>query len=121
MDYRFEREDNLSWSKYSRVYTCYKQNKLISVFEDLLTMGSTSFLQLFASMCVEALDTEMYDDFIKELNKTDLDKALLIGEFIEKGLCIEDPWYTDNFELVYEQLDIAINKFIEKLKNEGKI
>ena len=55
------------------------------------------------------------------LNRVNIDKAQLIGEFIKPGLCIEDPWYTDNFELVYNQLDTAINRFIDKLKSEEKI
>lgn len=55
------------------------------------------------------------------LNLVDVNKVSLLGELIESGLCIEDPWYTDNFELVYGQIDTAIDKFIEKLKCEGLI
>lgn len=55
------------------------------------------------------------------LNRKSLDKVTLIGELIESGLCILDPWYTDNFDITYEQLDLAITKFIEKLKSEEKI
>lgn len=51
----------------------------------------------------------------------DLSKVSLIGEFIEKGLWIQDPWYTNNFEIVYEQLDKAIEKFINKLISEERL
>lgn len=49
------------------------------------------------------------------LPNCNLSKVSLIGEFIEKDLWIEDPWYTDNFELVFKQLDKAIDIFINKL------
>lgn len=55
------------------------------------------------------------------LNRVELKKVSLIGDFITPGLCIEDPWYTNNFEVVYEQLNTAINKFITILQREGKI
>lgn len=55
------------------------------------------------------------------LNFDYLDKVQLIGEFMKPNLNVEDPWYTGNFELVYNQLDTAINIFIEKLTKEGKI
>lgn len=49
------------------------------------------------------------------LHGCNLSKVSLIGDFIEEGLWIQDPWYTNNFELVYEQLDKAIDAFINKL------
>ena len=49
------------------------------------------------------------------LPNSTLSKVSLIGEFIEKGLWIEDPWYTDNFEIVFEQLNKAIDIFINQL------
>ena len=52
------------------------------------------------------------------LPNCNLSKISLIGDFIEKGLCIEDPWYTDNFEIVFEQLNKAIDSFINKLRIE---
>ena len=52
------------------------------------------------------------------LPNCNLSKVALIGEFIEKGLCVEDPWYTDNFEIVYEQLNQAIDIFINQLIQE---
>lgn len=55
------------------------------------------------------------------LNFEKLDKVQLIGEFIEQNLNIEDPWYTGNFEFVYNQLDTAINNFIYKLRKEEVI
>ena len=55
------------------------------------------------------------------LNFEKLDKVQLIGEFIDQNLNIEDPWYTGNFELVYNQLDTAINNFIYKLRKEEVI
>lgn len=45
-----------------------------------------------------------------------LNKVSLIGDYIEKGKNIEDPWYTDNFELVYNQLDEAIEKFLKEVE-----
>lgn len=55
------------------------------------------------------------------LNKSNLEKVSLIGDFIEKDLPILDPWYTGNFEQVFNQLTEAIDLFLRKLKEEGKI
>ncbi len=55
------------------------------------------------------------------LKNCNLAKVSLIGEFIEEGLWIEDPWYTDNFEIVFEQLNKAIDIFINQLRIEEKI
>lgn len=40
-------------------------DKLLSIFESLLAVGMTSYVQLFAAMCVESLDLEMFDQFEK--------------------------------------------------------
>ena len=55
------------------------------------------------------------------LNVQTLNKVSLIGELIKPGLFIEDPWYTDNFELVFKQLDQTIDNFLKKLRSEEKI
>lgn len=54
------------------------------------------------------------------LPNCNLSKVSLIGEFIEKGLWIEDPWYTGNFEIVFEQLNKAIDIFINQLFKKEK-
>ncbi len=46
------------------------------------------------------------------------DKVSLIGEFIKPNYYILDPWYYDNFEQVYNELSIAIDRFIESLNLE---
>lgn len=41
-------------------------------------------------------------------------KVYLIAEFLEEIEYIEDPWYTDNFELVFNQLEVAIENVLKK-------
>ena len=76
------------------------------------------------------LDDYNYFDYIFIMDKAnlrmlkyvlpgcDLKKVLMIGEMLEKDLEIEDPWYSNNFEKVYSQLDNAIKIFIEKIIQE---
>ena len=55
------------------------------------------------------------------LNLDNYDKIKLLGDYLQPGLCIEDPWYSGNFDLVYEQLSCSIKKFLkEKLKKEKR-
>ena len=39
--------------------------KLLNCFKEVLSIGDTSFIALFATMCVESLDYVQYLDFIK--------------------------------------------------------
>ena len=54
------------------------------------------------------------------LNLDNYDKIKLIGDYLKPGLCIEDPWYSDNFDLVYNQLSNSIDKFIKEKLIEVK-
>lgn len=54
------------------------------------------------------------------LNLDNYDKIKLIGDYLQPGLCIEDPWYSDNFDLVYNQLSNSIDKFIKEKLIEVK-
>ena len=48
-------------------------------------------------------------------------KVSLLLDYTNNPRDVADPWYTGNFELVYNQLDTAINNFIYKLRNEEVI
>ncbi len=54
------------------------------------------------------------------LNLEKYDKFKLIGEYLQPGLCIEDPWYSGNFELVFKQLSDSIDRFIKEKLIEVK-
>ncbi|MBP3504406.1 MAG: low molecular weight phosphotyrosine protein phosphatase [Bacilli bacterium] len=54
------------------------------------------------------------------LNLDNYDKIKLIGDYLQPGLCIEDPWYSGNFDLVYEQLSCSIKKFLKEKLIEVK-
>ena len=54
------------------------------------------------------------------LNLDNYDKIKLLGDYIQPGLCIEDPWYSGNFDLVYEQLSCSIKKFLKEKLIEVK-
>ena len=54
------------------------------------------------------------------LNLDNYDKIKLIGDYLKPGLCIEDPWYSGNFDLVYNQLSNSIDKFIKEKLIEVK-
>lgn len=41
-------------------------------------------------------------------------KIYLITEYLEGIEDIEDPWYTDNFELIFNQLDVAIENILKE-------
>ena len=44
-------------------------------------------------------------------------KIRLMMEFADINRSISDPWYTDDFESTYQDLDLAINAFLEKILN----
>ena len=44
------------------------------------------------------------------------DKARLLGDFGLDGAEIEDPWYTDNFEKVYDQIDHCCRALLAAIK-----
>lgn len=54
------------------------------------------------------------------LNLDNYDKIKLLGDYLQPGLCIEDPWYSGNFDLVYEQLSCSIKKFLKEKLIEVK-
>ena len=56
---------------------------------------------------------------IKHLLGEDIDhKIYLIKDFVGKNGYIEDPWYTGNYELVFNDLYDCIQRIIEKLRCE---
>lgn len=54
------------------------------------------------------------------LNLDNYDKIKLLGDYLQPGLCIEDPWYSGNFDLVYEQLSCSIKKILKEKLIEVK-
>ena len=56
---------------------------------------------------------------IKHLLGEDINhKIYLIKDFVGKNGYIEDPWYTGNYELVFNDLYDCIKRIIEKLRCE---
>lgn len=56
---------------------------------------------------------------IKHLLGEDINhKIYLIKDFVGKNGYIEDPWYTGNYELVFNDLYDCIQRIIEKLRCE---
>ena len=47
-------------------------------------------------------------------------KAKLLGEYGLAGKEIEDPWYTGNFERVYEEIAFCCAELLRALTEEGK-
>ena len=41
-------------------------------------------------------------------------KISLITEYLDGIEDIEDPWYTDNFELIFNQIEVAIENILKK-------
>lgn len=55
-------------------------------------------------------------NYLKYLGIVDTkNKIKLIGEYLDIKKEIEDPWYTNNFEKVYQELSTAIDKFIKSI------
>lgn len=49
------------------------------------------------------------------LNLSNMTKVKLLGSYLDEIKEIEDPWYTRNFNGVYQELFISISKFIEEV------
>ena len=41
-------------------------------------------------------------------------KISLITEYLDEIEDIEDPWYTDNFELIFNLIEVAIENILKK-------
>ena len=55
-------------------------------------------------------------NYLKYLGIVDTDcKIKLIGDYLDVKKEIEDPWYTNNFEKVYQELSTSIDKFIKSV------
>ena len=48
------------------------------------------------------------------------DKYHLISEYSD-NLEIEDPWYTDRYELVYQKIKKAVEAIFKQIKNSSRI
>lgn len=76
---------------------------------------------------IVCMDNQNYYDLISIFGGDPDDKIRLMMNFVGRNEEIEDPWYTDNFELVYNQIEeccIALfnilldqyNKYMEQVK-----
>lgn len=70
--------------------------------------------------CIEKKDLKKFDYFIcmEDYHVTVTRRVLGDKANITKLLDynIEDPWYTNNFEKVYKEIDEGCNRIIEKIK-----
>ena len=57
---------------------------------------------------------------LKSISPAAAEKARLLGEFGLGGKEIEDPWYTGNFERVYEEIALCSEELLRVLAGEGK-
>ena len=57
---------------------------------------------------------------LKSISPAAAGKARLLGEFGLGGKEIEDPWYTGNFERVYEEIALCSEELLRVLAGEGK-
>ena len=58
---------------------------------------------------------------LKGISPLGVPKAQLLGEYGLGGAEIEDPWYTGNFERVYEQIALCSEELFRKLTKDGAL
>lgn len=63
--------------------------------------------------------------FMKRIAGEDVDsKMYKLLDFVsdsDKGRNVADPWYTDKFDVTFNDVDKGLNSFINYLEKEGKI
>jgi protein-tyrosine phosphatase len=54
--------------------------------------------------------------YLEYLGIKDLDsKIKLLGSYLENNKDIEDPWYSGNFEKVFQEISTAIDRFLDSI------
>lgn len=75
-----------------------------------------------SAKCLERVDNLKYNHFIcmedrhVEVAKRILGKSANIYKLQDYD--IEDPWYTDNFDKVYNEIEDGIDKLVKKIKED---
>lgn len=61
------------------------------------------------------MDAENRADMRRILGKSGEGKLFLLGDFTGAGHDIDDPWYTGDFDGVYEEILTGVNALLDKL------
>ena len=64
------------------------------------------------------MDQNNYRSLLSIFGDDPDNKIKLLMSFTDNNVEIEDPWYTDRFEVVYEQINNGCNALFNKLVNE---
>lgn len=103
--------------------TSYEEqgNPIYSKAQDVLASHNIE-LAPHRATCIEKNDLKKFDYFIcmedyhVEVTKKVLGNKANISKLLKYN--IEDPWYTNNFEKVYDEINTGCDNIISKIKNK---
>ncbi len=67
------------------------------------------------------MDENNKNNLKRQFKNVDFSHVLKLKSFINSNDDIADPWYTDNFQLTYEEISTCLLSFLQYLKDNNKI
>lgn len=67
------------------------------------------------------MDNNNKNNLKRQFKNVDFSRVIKLKSFINSTDDIADPWYTDNFQLTYEEISTCLLSFLQYLKDNNKI